>query len=190
MNEYLLILHTITFGFCSLMGMLVINSIRDGLKRKDLEKQMEDFLSTWEPSDYRFYGAMIDEILKEEKKKGRSIRDVAIDMNISERVLLNIKSREINGHRHISFYEAIRFIVACNRSLDDSFAFLTLCNFGLNPKSLRDRIIFIIVKTRHRGYVGKQERLDCIEALESNEPFNDNDYDYFQLFDYLDRQYS
>lgn len=182
MNELIIII----FGFCSLMSMLVINIIRDGLRSKDLEKQMDDFLSTWQPSDYRFYGDVLTEMIKNTKK---SLCEIATDMGISERVLLNIKSKKIKGYRHIRFFEAVKVIVDCNVSLDDALTLLTYSNFCLNPKSVRDQIIFTVIKSSHRNNIEKQERLDCIEALESNEPFNDNDYDYSQLFDYLYRQY-
>ena len=158
------------------MSMLVINIIRDGLRSKDLEKQMDDFLSTWQPSDYRFYGDVLTEMIKNTKK---SLCEIATDMGISERVLLNIKSKKIKGYRHIRFFEAVKVIVDCNVSLDDALTLLTYSNF-----------CFAVIRKQHSNFIQLQERLDCIEALESNEPFNDNDYDYFQLFDYLDRQYS
>ena len=105
-------------------------------------------------------------------------------MNMSARVLDYVLSRTDNRHRHIEFYEVLRLTVALNLSADEALELLKSCNFCLN-ECVRDKIIFEVLSTPHRDIIEMDERLDCLLALEMNEPFNTNDYDYLTLFKYI-----
>lgn len=114
--------------------------------------------------------------------------DIATNMGIDSRTLSYIVSRDDLRHRNIKFYEVLRFCVATNLSIADCLAFLDVCNYSLCNKRVRDRIIYVILLTSHHGNLEMDARLDCLAALEDNEPYNDNDFDYFALFSYVLRK--
>lgn len=114
--------------------------------------------------------------------------EIASDMGLDSRVLGYILSRTDSKHREITFYEALRFCVATNPSIGESLAFLNVCNYSLCYKRLRDKIIYIILSTSHRSKLEMDARLDCLAALEDNEPWNTDDYDYCTLISYVRRK--
>ena len=115
--------------------------------------------------------------------------DVANDMGLDSRVLDYIISRNDSKHRNITFYEALRFCVVTNLSIGECLAFLSICNYSLCFKRLRDKIIYIILSTRHQTWWSQMgARLDCLSALEDNDPWNTDDYDYSMLFEYVRRK--
>ena len=111
--------------------------------------------------------------------------EIASDMGLDSRVLGYILSRNDSKHREITFYEALRFCVATNLTIEDSIAFLNVANYSLCYRRLRDRIIYIVLGTCHRSKLEMDARLDCLSALEDNEPWNTDDYDYILLFSYV-----
>ena len=115
--------------------------------------------------------------------------EVANDMGLDSRVLSYILSRTDSKHREITFYEALRFCVVTNLYVGECLAFLNVCNYSLCYKRLRDRIIYIILRsTSHQSKLEMDARLDCLSALEDNEPWNTDDYDYFTLISYVRRK--
>lgn len=114
--------------------------------------------------------------------------EVANDMRLDSRILSYILSRNDLKHRNIKFFEALRFSVATNLSISDCLAFLNICNYSLCFNRLRDRIIYIILSASHYSKLEMDARLDCLGALEDNEPWNTDDYDYCTLFSYVRRK--
>lgn len=130
-----------------------------------------------------FYGDTMSRTIKSTKI------EVANDMGLDSRVLSYILSRTDSKHREITFYEALRFCVATNLNVGECLAFLSICNYSLCLKKLRDRIIYIVLSTSHHTKLGMDARLDCIAALEDNEPWNTDDrYEYLTLFSYIRRK--
>ena len=132
-----------------------------------------------------FYGDTMSRIILSCKSSKIS---VATDMGLDSRVLGYILSRTDSKHREITFYEAIRFCVTTNLSISDCLAFINICNYSLCFKRLRDRIVYIVLSTRHYTKLEMDARLDCLAALEDNEPWNTDDYDYFTLISYVRRK--
>ena len=132
-----------------------------------------------------FYGDTIDLLFE---NTGADKIYVACNMGLEPRVLDYIRSRDDRKHRHIRFYETLRLAVVLNIPVSESMALLQCCNYSLHPCRLRDRLIYLILSIPHRNNMEMDERLDCLSALEVNEPFNDNGYDYRKLFNYLLRK--
>lgn len=132
----------------------------------------------------------IDFIKREISNSHRTYTSVANDMGIDSRVFGYIKSRTDSHYRHIQFYEALRLIVVLNLSITEGLYFLTTCNFLLVHSFVRDNIIFEILRNQHTNPIEMTERLQCIDALESNEPDNTNSFNYIPLFEYIGKQYS
>lgn len=134
-----------------------------------------------------FYGDTMSRIIHFSKN---TTTDVAYDMNLNLRVLGYIISRTDSRHRNISFYEALRFCVVTNLSIGESLAFLNTCNYSLCLKKIRDRILYIVLSDSHSHHskLEMDARLDCLSALEDNEPWNTDDYDYFTLISYVRRK--
>ena len=134
-----------------------------------------------------FYGDTMSQIIL--NCKSTKI-EVANDMGWGDfRILSYILSRNDLKHRNIKFFEALRFSVATNLSISDCLAFLNICNYSLCFNRLRDRIIYIILSaSSHHSKLEMDARLDCLGALEDNEPWNTDDYDYFTLFSYVRRK--
>ena len=133
-----------------------------------------------------FYGYIIDCLIKK-RKSSRS--KVATDMKLDPRVFGYIISRDDLKHRHIKFFELLRLVVVLNLSVNEGLQLINICNYSLCSAYLRDQIIFIILSTNHLDNDELDERLDCIIALEHNEPFNDNNFEYSTLFGYIQRKY-
>lgn len=114
--------------------------------------------------------------------------DIATNMRLDSRILSYIFSRNDLKHRNIKFYEALCFCVVTNLSIEDSIAFLNVANYSLCYRRLRDRIIYIVLRTCHHSKLEMDARLDCLSALEDNEPWNTDDYDYFTLISYVRRK--
>ena len=83
----------------------------------------------------------------------------------------------------------LRLVVVLNLSVNEGLQLINICNYSLCSAYLRDQIIFIILSTNHLDNDELDERLDCIIALEHNEPFNDNNFEYSTLFGYIQRKY-
>ena len=133
-----------------------------------------------------FYGDTMSQIIL--NCKSTKI-EVANDMGWGDsRILSYILSRNDLKHRNIKLFEALRFCVATNLSIGESLAFLNVCNYSLCYKRLRDKIIYIILSTNHQSKIELDSRLDCLSALEDNEPWNADEYDYFSLISYVRRK--
>lgn len=134
-----------------------------------------------------FYGDIITRWIKDRQLNKA---EVANNMNLNPRVLDYVLSKNDKHYRHIGFYEVLRLAVVLNLSLAEALELLRVCNFGINRESFRDRIIVVILSVAHLGVSGMEERLACLQALEDNEPFNTNDYNYQSLFNYLYKFYN
>lgn len=132
--------------------------------------------------DSGFYGDIISKWIKD-RRFNKS--DVANNMNLNPRTLDYILSKNDKRYRHIGFYETLRLAIVLNLSLSESLELLHVCNYSINTEYVRDRVILEILRTPHRDIFEMDERLDCLLALEDNEPFNTNEYDFLVLFNYL-----
>ena len=162
--------------------MLIFNQIIDYIKSNKIDY---DFIAPTNVFGATFYGDLIDSMIK---CSDLSFTYVACEMGIDVRKLSYIKSRFDTKHHHISFYDSLKFVIVLNLSLVESISFLRNCNYCLCPAYERDQIIYQILSFPHSDTEGMIYRLDCINALEVNEPFNDNNYDYLTLFQYLKRK--
>lgn len=132
-----------------------------------------------------FYGDTISQIIKDREN---SKLDIASDMRLNPRVWGYIISRMDSKFRPIRFYEALRFCVVTNLPIEESICFINICNYSLCFKRLRDRLIYLILCANHHTNLELDTRLDCLSALQDNEPYNDNNYDYLTLFAYVRRK--
>ena len=129
-----------------------------------------------------FYGLNMERILQNCKLSKTYIANL---MGIDSRTFCKIKSVNDKWHRDIRFYEALMFIVITNLTVANGLAFLSNCNFHLCIEKTRDRIIFDILNLPHKNDSEMMARLECLQALKDNEPFNDNKFDYLTLFRYV-----
>ena len=158
-----------------------------GITRKIIElldKQNNDTCPTLPITkcESSFYGDIITGWIKDRQLNKA---EVAYNMNLNPRTLDYILSKKDKRHRHVGFYETLRLAIVLNLSLSDSLELLKICNYSINTGYVRDRVILEILRTPHRDIFEMDERLDCLLALEDNEPFNTNEYDFLVLFNYL-----
>ena len=133
-----------------------------------------------------FYGDTISRLVKD---SGEKASDVANNMYIDPRTFGYIRSKADKRHRHISFWEALRFIVVIDLPINDGLNLLHLCGYCLCRQRVRDKIIFLTLNAKNTSVFEMNARLDILSALEDNEPFNSNDYDYHMLFEYVKKKH-
>lgn len=129
-----------------------------------------------------FFGDTISRLVKD---SGEKVSDVACNMCIDPRSFGYIRSKADKRHRHITFWETLRFIVVIDLPINDGLNLLHLCGYCLCRQRVRDKIIFLTLNAKNTTVFEMNARLDILFALEYNEPLNSNRYNYRALFEHV-----
>lgn len=129
-----------------------------------------------------FYGDSISRLVKH---SGEKASDVANNMYIEPRTFGYIRSKIDKRHRHITFWETLRFIVVIDLPINDGLNLLHLCGYCLCRQRVRDKIIYLTLNAKNTSVFEMNARLDVLFALEYNEPLNSNRYNYRALFEHV-----
>lgn len=129
-----------------------------------------------------FFGDTISRLLKD---SGDKCSDIANNMCIDPRTFGYIRSKADKRHRHITFWETLRFIVVIDLPINDGLNLLHLCGYCLCRQRVRDKIIYLTLNAKNTSVFEMNARLDILFALEYNEPLNSNRYNYRALFEHV-----